>query len=191
MSPHAARLGVVALAAALLAPAPLAGCAGAGDASSSTAPAAAAGLSRPTSPGPVDPRTLPPGLHRADSLAGADPSEAACVDTAIAAALGERPELAGRADAHAGIAGTAVVACLPLPKLAAALTDRLRSPALGVALDEDELACARATLVASATDPAFTTLVGGLAIEDADVVRAGAAGLDTACGTRLVPPPGG
>jgi hypothetical protein len=41
--------------------------------------------------------------------------------------------------------------------------------------------------VQSGADPAFTVLIGGLALGEADVARQGAAPLDAACGTALAP----
>jgi hypothetical protein len=183
------------LAVAVLALAGAAGCAVADDAAppataaAGTGPAAPsigdAGAFVPTTVGSVDKASLPPALRRVDALAGGDPAEETCIDAGLAAALGQRPELAGRADAHAGIAGTAAVQCLPPAKLAAALTDRLRSPGLGLALSDDQLACARTTLVGAAGSPVYTVFVGGLAMEDPVAVRQGAVDLDAACGTGL------
>jgi hypothetical protein len=137
----------------------------------------------PTTVGPVSKESLPPSLRGVSGLAGGDPAEAACIDAGIVAALGADAD----PEAHAGIAGTAVVQCVAPAKLAAALAERLGSPALGLALDGDRLACARATFVRSAADPVFTVLVGGLALEDVAVVRQGAVPLDAACGTALAP----
>jgi hypothetical protein len=148
-------------------------------------PTAAVATDVPTSSGAVDRRSLPEPLQHVSGLAGADEAEASCIDAQMVTAL--VPGTAIAADALPGVAGTAVVQCLSPAKLAAALTERLASPALGLGLDEAKLECARATFVQSAADPALTVLVGGLALGEADVVRQGAAPLDAACGTGLAP----
>jgi hypothetical protein len=139
----------------------------------------------PTSAGSIAPAQLPPGLQAVDAMAGHDPTEASCIRQGIAASVApgeDRPEVG------AGVAGTAVVACLPPAKLAATLADRLADPALGLGLTASQLACVRATLAGDGASPAYTELIGGVALGDATAVRQGAAGLDAACGTRLASP---
>jgi hypothetical protein len=143
----------------------------------------------PGAPGPAQPGPLPEALQRVDSLAGGDPQEAACIVSAMAAAA-PGPDLAARPDAHAGMAGTAVVECLPPAKLAAALAERLSSPRLALGLDPGERDCLRATLVVAAGSPTLTEVVGGLAMEDPAAVHQGGAQLDAACGTHLAAPRG-
>jgi len=78
-----------------------------------------------------------------------------------------------------------VVECLPPAKLAAALTDRSRDPALGLNLNEGQAACVHANLATSAASPDYTLFVGGLALGDKAAVAKGATVIDTACGTAL------
>jgi hypothetical protein len=142
----------------------------------------------------LDLDTLPPSFRRVVELAGQDRQEANCIAEGVAAGVGSDPgdedggDLDEQADVQATIAGSAVVGCLPPAKLASALTERLRSPVLGLGLDDDQVNCARAVLVADAGAPAHAELVGGLALEDGVVVRRGAAGLDASCGTDLALP---
>jgi hypothetical protein len=141
-----------------------------------------AGSFVPSTIGPVESGDLPPALQGIDAMAGGDPAEAACIHQGIAASIG--PD-ADRPAAHAGVAGTTVAQCLPPAKLAATLVDRLRDPDLGLALTTSQLACIRATLASEVPSPAYTVLVGGVALDDVVVIRQGAGPLDAACGTRI------
>jgi hypothetical protein len=81
--------------------------------------------------------------------------------------------------------GAAVAACLPPPKLAAAVAQRIQGGALGAPVPGAAVDCIRATLAGSATDPAYSPFVGAVLAGDPAAARRSAAGFDAACGTAF------